>query len=124
MKIRMYTGYADGEESWTEDYDIEKGEDPEEYCRGLIENFNATLRPREEPRRFDKVEILDDSESPLHKWEKTNMFTIRAGSRTYDTYRCIKCGITAKRFGVSSSSIIPDKEADRDKPCGWRKSKK
>ena len=54
----------------------------------------------------------------LHKWEKTNLVTLKKGRLNFDTHKCTKCGITAKRFGVNDS-LDNDKENDylREKFC-------
>ena len=54
----------------------------------------------------------------LHKWEKTNLVTLKKGRLFYDTHKCTECGITAKRFGVNDS-LDNDKENDylREKFC-------
>jgi len=40
--------------------------------------------------------------SYFHDWEKTNLVTITGrGGLSYDNYRCKRCGVTAKRFGLS-----------------------
>ena len=53
------------------------------------------------PRRLIRVEAAPDA--PIaHDWKKTNLVTILAGG-AHDTYRCMHCGITGKRFGLSET---------------------
>ena len=90
---------------WEEKYEVSDETDTEIYLKEMIQRFNNTLRPQEPAR-----EILEMLEEPLeidtlpkiqHMWEKTNLVTQSRGGRLYDTYKCAKCGITGKRFGLS-----------------------
>jgi len=63
MRIKMSVKYDnDSEFQWNENYDIDENENPEEYAKTLIQNFNDTLRPNELPRKLIYVEVLDKLE--------------------------------------------------------------
>ncbi len=86
--------------TWTEKYDC-KG-DPGRWAADLVSRFNAALRPGERPRELVAVRVLEDAPpAPDHIWRKENLTTIidQVGP-SYDVYRCERCGITGKRFGV------------------------
>ena len=84
-----------------EEYDKPGIADPNVWARDTIARFNATLRPKELPRRLIEVRIGGVSE--LHQWEKHSVATIMDHLGTYDTMRCRHCGITGKRFGLSGA---------------------
>jgi len=48
----------------------------------------------------------------LHKWEKVNLVTIDGKDGMYDKYRCTRCGITGKRFGLSNTIRRDKRYAD------------
>jgi len=49
-----------------------------------------------------------------HNWHKVNMITITKNKQMYDKYKCLKCGITGKRHGLSDSIVI-DGNPNKDK---------
>ena len=70
--------------SWTETYregesrnGFPLGADVETWAKGLIDQFNATLRRGEIPRVLDRVEITEDIHDvpETHTWTKTNAIT-------------------------------------------------
>jgi hypothetical protein len=76
-------------------------EDCERYARKIIAKFNATLRPGEHPREFERIVAESNTATVPHSWVKTNVATITGGSgRAHDTYRCERCGVSGKRFGL------------------------
>lgn len=85
--------------------------DPEQWCRTCVARFNDTLRPGESARDIVAVIVTDgvreQDVAVAHVWRKTNLVTIIAGSRMYDTARCEVCGITGKRFGLSDITRDP-----------------
>lgn len=118
MRTAILTAaHEDGSgEPWTETYPENDGTvrglkpeivDVEAWARGLIDYFNETIQdPRREKRRkFISVSVTDDGKTVdirrPHEWRKTNLVTIFSRGRTFDTLACGRCGITAKRFGVS-----------------------
>jgi len=100
------------DESWNEDHWFsDNREEAQADAEAMIASFNRTLRPSEKPR---KLLLLVEAEPapaklPAHQWEKTNLFTKRHGSRYYDTYRCRKCGVTGKRYGLGGSVTLDSK---------------
>lgn len=103
--------------TWTEEMDkpeISNKEEVEKYCQYIIDDvWNGHLRPGERHRTLIGVNILDNSVKPSavineHDWEKTNLYTISDDSGMYDTYRCKKCGIKGKRYGMSNKITVCD----------------
>lgn len=56
------------------------------------------------PRELVSVEVIEDNTvvKHEHKWEKENLVTIVKGEYIYDIMKCSVCGITGKRYGLSS----------------------
>lgn len=112
MKYRMQAISYDpetGEDlgtSWWEEY---SDDDPEDHAKSLVEFFNSTLRPGEKPRRLLQVEVLDEAHQE-HDWQKrTDGMSIRFRGKTVDLMRCSRCGVTGKRFGLSTVVKIDSK---------------
>lgn len=101
-KIIMKVKNVGSDTGWEEEYDCPS--EPYEWAKGLVDNFNATLRHGESMRELVGVEVLSENSKPVrdHKWGKTNLITIVRGSKVYDTMECVHCGITGKRYGVGS----------------------
>jgi len=75
-----------------------------DYAEAIVRRFNNTLKPGELPSKVvDLYEDLDGADDVyvLHCWRKVNLFTLADHSGMYDKYRCERCGITGKRFGLS-----------------------
>lgn len=108
MKIEMKVKKINTDISWSEEYYIEDSIDPKEYADGLIAFFNSTLRPGEAARELVDVKILSYENRNKHSWEKTNLATKRNKYGYHDTYRCSKCGITGKLYGIGGD-VIRDK---------------
>lgn len=82
------------------------------WAKETLRRFNATLRPGEKERELLDVVIIDAQEQE-HNWHKTNLVTIMDRNGSYDAYRCQRCGITAKRFGLGE--IIRDQKYKAEK---------
>lgn len=109
MKINMKVKMVKTGMVFDEEYDIENNLEPSEYAQNLINNFNNTLRTGESPRELLSVKVID--ESPIqteHHWEKQNLVTIMGRNGAYDNLKCIRCGITARRYGFNH--ILRDKK--------------
>ena len=94
--------------AWKELYDrpaIGNKEEAEKCGSEIVKFFNSTLGPNEKPRKFVGVEVISD-DTMVHSWDKTNAVTILKGGSMYDTYRCLVCGITGKRYGLSTIITI------------------
>lgn len=87
--------------SWGEIYEVNNEVNPEVFGKALIDRFNESLKPGEKGREFVGVRDITDG-TFAHQWEKSNACTIIRGSQNYDTMRCKVCGITGKRYGLSS----------------------
>lgn len=110
MLIEMEVKIVNSGAVHTEEYVIDEGVDPEDYCRVMIDNFNNTLRHGESPRELLGVKVLDEGyEEKEHTWIKQNMFTIVNARGVYDEYRCDMCGITGKRYGVGNPILRDSK---------------
>lgn len=70
------------------------------WGRETIDFYNRILRPHELKRTFVSARLLGDSEE--HDWEKSNLVTRAHAGRLFDTYKCKRCGITGKRYGLAS----------------------
>ena len=107
--IKMTVRNAGSENVWIEEYTIES-DDPQGWAEGIIGNYNASLRPGERPRELVSVEVAGAVASDgKHDWGKSNAITVMSSGLMYDTYRCGKCGITGKRFGLSSE-VVRDRQ--------------
>ena len=106
MKIEMEVKQVISGYTFKEQYDIENGLDPKEWAKRLIDNFNMTLRPGESSRELLSVKVIDEEPLPIedseHYWEKQNLVTIMGRSGPYDKMKCIRCGITARRYGFNA----------------------
>lgn len=108
-KIEIEVKKIGSERTWKEEYVIDN-DNPVEWAKTTIDNFNATLHSGESPRELVGVEVLDESEkNSQHKWIKTNLMTIVRGSSVYDTMECENCGITGKRYGLGKEVIRDSK---------------
>lgn len=123
MQFRMQVKPSDQETAWWEDYDKPEAVDQasaEIQAQKIVDYFNSTLRPYESPRTLLAV-ILganDTSKSfKAHEWEKTNLVTVHERGRYFDRLVCPKCGITAKRFGITSIVIDPQYKARVYRDC-------
>ena len=112
MKFNIIVSHIDNTATWKEDYnrlEVRDLNDAAKWGANLIDNFNATLRPGEKARKFHGVEPAEDSEANApHEWHKTNLVTISDRTGLYDRMTCLRCNITAKRFGVDS--LVVDKK--------------
>jgi hypothetical protein len=123
MKFDITVIHNDGKpsEPWIEDYDrteIKNIDDAKAYAVALIKRFNDTLRPHERPRKVVLVELKGASVSQLHDWSKQNLVTIfcpRMGC--YDIMECSRCGITAKRYGLTRLVIDRQFRAKKFQKC-------
>jgi hypothetical protein len=126
MKFRIKV--KDDRNQWWEDYDKPDVNDlPSAEIKGreLVQYFNDTIRPYETPRTFLLAELTSNGNElgdtlpthESHEWEKSNLVTIRERGRYYDTAKCSKCGITAKRFGLGDHVIDGKYRAKAFKYC-------
>ena len=112
FKIVVEDGRGD---RWEEEYD-KPTNDPMQWAIETVEKFNAGLRGYESPRKVIDVIVLGESEA--HTFKKTNLVTIMDPRRgCYDTARCSRCGITAKRIGLGAYIIDPKYRAKKYKKC-------
>ncbi|KAK9680655.1 hypothetical protein QE152_g38917 [Popillia japonica] len=119
-KILMKTKIVDTGYVINEEYEISDDKDPREYAQGLIDSYNATLRPKESPRELLKVSVIKEQVQGKkeHSWEKQNLVTISRGGKMYDIYKCTCCGITGKQYGLSGKvTRDPRYKADKYQYC-------
>ena len=88
-----------------EDYDINT-DDPVKHTQQIIDEFNR-YRPAH-PRTFITLRIISKI-NDNHEYKKMNLVTIMHKGRSFDTYQCKKCKVTAKRYGLSSSIVRDDR---------------
>jgi hypothetical protein len=106
--------------TWEEEY-TKNCENPEQWAKEIIENFNRTLRPGEKERVLLNVVIKDDIKDYSHCWEKINLITIIKGKQTYDEYKCKNCGITGKRHGIDHDIVRDNKYTGKKyADCKWK----
>jgi len=100
--MRFQVMVTNGKRRWWEEF-VKETDDADRCAREMVDYFNNTLRPNELPRRVLFVEELDEEETE-HDWVKSCLVTQlgRSDSRGHDTYRCERCGITGKRYGLDS----------------------
>ena len=94
---------------WWEDYE-ENIKDVQKWAKETISFFNKTIRPREKRRKLLQVVVIDKSNDNFHSWEKkTNGMSVKFRGQYCDLMYCTKCGITGKRFGLTSNVKIDSK---------------
>ncbi|OOM73966.1 hypothetical protein CLPUN_42040 [Clostridium puniceum] len=77
----------------------------------MVNSFNSTLKQGESARELVDAEIIDSDSIPKlkHKWEKTNLVTLRNRNGSYDAMKCSCCGITGKRYGIGGRVLKDSK---------------
>jgi len=96
--MRFTLQVTDGGKEWSEEYDLSDVNDAQKWAKKTVKEFNETLQPGERARKILVVQVIDADTTPDHKWEKTNLYTLRTAGIPYDAYKCLRCGITGKRF--------------------------
>lgn len=115
VKFRLWQKLVGSDEPLGYEDHYERVNDPEAWCRDLIEGFNETLRPGEFPREVVRVEVGVGNATLKHDWMKTNLVTLHTKRDGYhDTYRCTACHGTGKRFGLAA--VTPDEGVPRECP--------
>ena len=85
-------------------YVVEDHVTSEQHAQSIIDYFNSTLRPREQPRVLVSVVETENKATLSHNWVKHSLVTEKGG---YDIYKCTQCKATGKKFGLSSG-VTPD----------------
>ena len=106
MRVKIKFASSPGS-VWYETYDVDVP-DAEAYVKGIVAEFNNTLRPGESSRRVLSFAVLNDYSIEKHSWQKQNLVTLSGRAGLYDVMKCSACGITAKRYGMSN--IVIDKK--------------
>ncbi len=114
MKFSVEIRDKGSRESHVETYDVNTS-DPEAWAKGTMDYFNSTLHPGEKEREVVSVSILEKYSLKDHKWEKQNLVTISDQGDLHDAMKCKVCGITAKRYGLST--IVYDKRFNKKVFC-------
>lgn len=120
MQFKIQVKPNNRDDSWWEDCNKPEVTDQasaEKAGRALVKYFNDTLRPGESPRSFLAAELTENNVRELHEWTKSSLTTVFERGRMFDRMRCDKCGITAKRFGMSSIVIDPTYRARAFQNC-------
>lgn len=130
MQFKIQVKPDNQETSWWEDYDKPEVSDQasaEKVAQGIIDYFNRTLRPYESPRTLLAVVLGGNGTATTaksfqaHAWEKTNLVTVHERGQYFDRLLCPNCGVTAKRYGVTSILIDPKFKAKGYKSCDTAK---
>lgn len=106
MKFRILVRVSSGAE-WWEEYD-EETDNPDQWGKDIVKFFNSTLREGERPRTFIRAEVIDTAKSEgivqqSHDWVKDiRGMSVYFRGHVVDIMYCNKCGITGKRYGLSS----------------------
>jgi len=109
-------------ERWEEKYDVsgvKTAAEAKNYAKVLLQDWNKTS-PKAEHRVLMRVKCLGASTE--HQWLKDNLVTVVSGGSNFDRYRCLCCGVTGKRLGISSR-VVRDKKYEHPKyaTCAWKK---
>lgn len=118
IKKYIFTmGEKDSLDTWEETYEKDL-KNPAEYGQQVIDDFNASLRPGEKPRRYVSFRVLGDI-GYAHDWVKrTNGMSVNFNGVTADLMFCRKCNISGKKFGLSSEVKLDSKyKAKKHKFC-------
>lgn len=107
MKFEVIVRHKGGIETWAEPYDrpnLQTFDDACRWARKMIEQFNFTLRPNERERELVEVKESQQKKGMMssHAWQKTSLTTQIVHGQMFDAMRCSVCGITGKRYGLST----------------------
>ena len=100
MKFKLQWKDVGGTRAFWETHE-EDTTDPQKWSEGIIEWYNSTLRPHETARELLAVEILDQISIKDHKWSKQNITTLTSPQGLYDSVKCERCGVVARRYGLT-----------------------
>jgi hypothetical protein len=121
MKFKIKVCHVENENDfWWENYDKDEVTNPDVFGFQLVEKYNNSLRHHDKQRKYLGFERIDDSifVKKNHDWYKTNLITMISGKLCYDTYQCLKCGITGKRFGLNDIIVKdPKYKAEKYNNC-------
>ncbi len=124
MKFLLKIGYSDmPEPTWEEEYNkhFTTPEEVEQYGKDIVAEFNRTLRPGEHGRRYIGYTIVDKTQAGDHIWEKQNAASIVRSNKVYDEYKCARCGVTGRRYGIGAVIVRDTKyQANKYINCGWK----
>lgn len=59
---RYWIYVTDGEGEWTEEYTCGPNGDPANIAHTFLEEFNASLKPGEKPRRITKITVMSGNQ--------------------------------------------------------------
>lgn len=99
MKFRIQVGRSDDNKHW-EEYD-EDTDDAQKWAEDIIKYFNRTGQPGDPQRYLFAVEVLDPDTIPEHDWHKQNIMTLTSPQGLYDKIKCGRCGVHARRYGLT-----------------------
>lgn len=110
FSIKVRDVGAEEHKAWDEPYDKPEVTDQataDAWGKDTIAFFNSGLHSYEKAREWISTTLVDGSEGSVkdHDWTKTNLTTIagRGEGMSYDTQKCVRCGVTGKRYGLSGS---------------------
>jgi len=113
MKFTLYWRHP-GEKGEQPETHEQLTEDPEKWCRDILDWFNSTLRPHERRREFVRCVVIGEVPPAEHRWVKQSAMTktVVGGPRhgsSYDAMECERCGVTGKRYGLGPYVKIDNK---------------
>ncbi len=56
--------------------------------------------------------MLINRRQTTHLFEKQNLFTISSGNRSYDVFKCARCGLTGKAYSLTHITITKKGASD------------
>lgn len=99
MKFRIQVGRDAATAHW-EEYD-EDTVDAQKWAEDIVKYFNRTGQPGDIERLLFAVEVLDVDSIKDHRWVKQNLVTLTSPQGFYDQVKCGRCGVVARRYGLT-----------------------
>lgn len=94
-------------EPWYEEFDVPPHIEPKVFVEKILTKFNSDLQLHETARKMLSFELVGEPKD--HTWEKQNVFTEQRAGSFFDRYKCKKCNITGRRYGIGGSMVLDSK---------------
>jgi len=108
MKFVIKVANKDLSNIHEEEYD-QNIDNPEEWAKEIIKRYNETLYEGDKERVLLGVRILNKFSIKDHEWQKINLVTVKRNGAYCDLYKCSRCEITGKLFGLGGSIRLDPK---------------
>lgn len=105
MKFTITVRNSGGGGAWTENYNedsVTNQEQAEHWADETLAFFNRTCEQGEPTRRLVSVNFREGNSPGKHWWVKQNIITLQDHRGMFDEVKCKKCGITARRYGLTA----------------------